>query len=68
MENVLKIHWNFEENKYNLITIGTEVKEGMQIAYYIPEEAHFINPKESRLVRVAYKLHLFINKFKNIFR
>lgn len=68
MENELKIHWNFEENKYNLIKIGTEVKEGMQRCYYIPKEAHFINPKESKLVRVAYKLHLIINKLKNIFR
>lgn len=63
MENVLKLHWNFEKKIWNLIEIGTEVKEGMNRGYYIPAEVHFIDPRKSKLVRLAWKLHLFFRKF-----
>jgi hypothetical protein len=63
MENTLKLHWNFEKKNWSLIEIGTEVKEGMNRSYYIPSEAHFIDPRKSKLVRLAWKLHLFLRKF-----
>ena len=62
METV-KLHWNFIDKKWNLVEIGTVIPtENYGRSYVIPAEAHFIDPRKSRLVRLAYKLHLFYRK------
>lgn len=62
---VLKVYWNFTDKKWNLVEIGTVIPEGNYCkSYVIPAEAHFIDPKKSRIVRIAWKLHKFIEKIK----
>ena len=60
----VKLHWNFIDKKWNLVEIGTEIPEGNYgRSYVIPAEAHFIDPRKSRLVMLAWRLHLFLKKY-----
>lgn len=64
METV-KLYWNFTDKKWNLVEIGTVIPEGNYgRSYNIPAEMHFIDPRKSRLVRFAYKIHLFLKRIK----
>lgn len=60
----VKLYWNFTDKKWNLVEIGTVIpKDNYSRCYVVPAEANFINPRKSRLVRLAWKLHLFLIKF-----
>lgn len=60
----VKLYWNFTDQKWNLVEIGTEIPKGNYgRAYVIPVEAHFFDPRKSRLVRLAWRLHIFFRKF-----
>jgi carbonic anhydrase len=61
----IKIYWNFTEKKWNLVEIGTIIPEEKYVkSYVVPAEAHFIDPRKSRLVRLAWKLHHIFTKLK----
>jgi len=60
----VKLYWNFSEQKWNLVEIGTIIPEGNYgRQYVIPAEAHFIDPRKSRLVRLSWRAHLFFKKY-----
>jgi hypothetical protein len=62
MEEV-KLHWNFIEKKWNLVEIGTIIPEvNYSRKYVFPAELHFIDPRKSRLVRLAWMIHNFFEK------
>lgn len=66
MTNTVEVHWNFKSKKWNLVEIGTEIKNGDNRSYYVCSEMHFIDTKKSRLVRLAWKIHLFFQSKKKI--
>lgn len=58
---VLKVYWNYAEDKWNLIEMGAKVERGHFKSYVVTDYILF---KKSRLVRIAWKLHKFIEKIK----
>lgn len=61
----IKFYWNFTDQKWNLVEIGTIIPEGQYVrSCVVPAEAHFIDPRKSRLVRLAWKLHHIFGKIK----
>jgi len=61
---ILKLHWNFTDKKWNLIEIGTEIPKGSYERFYVvPAEVNFIDPTKSILVRLSWRVHLFFIKY-----
>jgi hypothetical protein len=60
--HILKVYWNYAEDKWNLIEMGAKIESGHYKSYVVPE--HLLL-KSSRLVRIAWKIHLIIEKIKS---
>ena len=55
-----KIHWNTIDQKYNLIECD-DIKIENYVCYVVPRKT--IDYNESRLVRLAYRIHLFFKRY-----
>lgn len=61
----IKVHYNFKEQKWNLIVVDEDLlRNATNKGYYLPKQAYFIDPTKSKLVRVAWKIHCFFQRFK----
>lgn len=59
---ILKVYWNYESEKWNLVE--SDINPNRTKQYVIPKKT--IDPSESRLVRIAYKINLFFKNNLNI--
>ena len=63
--DIQKVHWNFEEQKWNLIKSSSIP---LNKCYYMPKEVHYIDPNLNFIVRFGCYVNRKIKKLKFLWR